>query len=283
VSRVNDVHAGIWGEDDFLDLTAPAKLLYLWSFTNPLCGMSGVYRVSLRVIAFETGMAPEHITAALDELRAARFIVYAQGVMFVRTRVKHLRTKSTNIAKSIAGDVRRLPADHPVRVAFMAEYADDEEWGAGGLHTQLHGASMEAPKEPQADSQEPQRGSMATAKAKAVVVDVGTTNSDGRARIDDDDWPPSLPETLTGVAEHVHGRLGELAQAKGVPPPVRRRVGAVVADFPDHDHRALVGDVVDYWRDGRGARTVRKDLAKVYRDKCSRSTPPPESPVGARG
>jgi hypothetical protein len=67
---------------------------------------------------------------------------------------------------------------------------------------------------------------------------------------------------------------------KGVPPPVRRRVGAVVADFPDHDHRALVGDVVDYWRDGRGARTVRKDLAKVYRDKCSRSTPPPESPVG---
>jgi hypothetical protein len=253
VSRVNDVHAGIWGEDDFLDLTAPAKLLYLWSFTNPLCGMSGVYRVSLRVIAFETGMAPEHITAALDELRAARFIVYAQGVMFVRTRVKHLRTKSTNIAKSIAGDVRRLPADHPVRVAFMAEYAGDEEWGAGGLHTQLHGASMEAPKEPQADSQEPQRGSMATAKAKAVVVDVGTTNSDGRARIDDDDWPPSLPGELTGVAEHVHGRLGE--------------------------HRALVGDVVDYWRDGRGARTVRKDLAKVYRDKCSRSTPPPESPV----
>lgn len=86
-----------------------------------------------------------------------------------------------------------------------------------------------------------------------------------------DEISARVPDHLHAVAEHVRGRLAELAAAKGVDAPTLRRVAEIVADFPDHDHHALAGDVVDYWRDGAGARTQRKDLARVYRDWCGRS------------
>lgn len=101
----------------------------------------------------------------------------------------------------------------------------------------------------------------------------------GEAADPPDDWPTELPGELRPVAEHVHRRLTGLAQAKSVEAPAMRRVGLVIADYPDHDHRAIVGDVVDYWQHGKGAKTVRKDLARVYRDRCSRVVAAPAVPV----
>lgn len=101
--------------------------------------------------------------------------------------------------------------------------------------------------------------------------------SDNRRKAGEEDaWPDRLPSSLHQVAELVHRRLSELAEFKGGQVPSRRRVGEVVADFPEHDHAAVVGDVVDYWQFGRGARTVRKDWCRVYRDRC-KHVPAPAS------
>lgn len=86
----------------------------------------------------------------------------------------------------------------------------------------------------------------------------------------EDEWPDRIPSSMLFDAAHVHHRLTELHERRGGEQPSRRRVGEVLADFPHHDHRAIAGDVFDYWTAGGGAKTKRKDWVRVYRDRCSR-------------
>jgi hypothetical protein len=251
MSRVNDVHAGIWGEDDFLDLTAPGKLLYLWSFTNPRCGMSGVYTVSRRVMSFDTGMHGDHLARALGELERGRFVIYADGVLFVRTRVKHLRTKSRQIAKSIASDVRRLTTGHPVREAFMAEYGSDEEWGGGQLFACLHGASPEPPQEPHPNLTEPHRGSMDVGRGTGQVVEGEITNA-GRAGRSSKSEPDGFTDWLAYHAERSGRRVpGERTGGRA---DLARSFAALVAEGFTFDDFKLATDGVlaDQWKRENG-------------------------------
>lgn len=124
MARREDISNTIWADSDFLDLSASAKLVYLWSFTNPRCGMAGIYRVGESVIAFETKLSVARVSSALAELARSRFAFYEDGVLFVRTRVRHLRQKTNPIAKSIANDLKTIPERHPLRAQFLREYSD---------------------------------------------------------------------------------------------------------------------------------------------------------------
>ena len=46
MSRREDIDNGIWSDPDFMSLTAPAKLTYIWSWTNSHCGMAGLYKIA---------------------------------------------------------------------------------------------------------------------------------------------------------------------------------------------------------------------------------------------
>lgn len=124
MSRREDIDNSIWSDEQFGGLSPHAKLLYIWSWTNPRCGMSGLYKLPLTHATIETGLTLEQARAAISELAAARFAYHEQGVMFVRTRAKHLRQKTVQIAKSIAADLDKVSADHPLVRAWADEYAE---------------------------------------------------------------------------------------------------------------------------------------------------------------
>jgi len=56
----------LWCHPDFQKLPSPAKLLYIYLWSNCHCTASGLYRISLSTIGFETGL-PE-INGALKQL-----------------------------------------------------------------------------------------------------------------------------------------------------------------------------------------------------------------------
>lgn len=123
MARHEDIQNSIWSDPEWLELTPRAKLLYLWTWTNPRCGMAGIYKVSLSVATVpETGLDLEQVREALDELRAARFCFYETQVLFVRSRVKRLRQQTDQIAKAICNDLEMIPSDHPLRAMFLSEY-----------------------------------------------------------------------------------------------------------------------------------------------------------------
>lgn len=124
MSRREDIDNSIWGDGDFVALSPDAKLLYIWSFTNPSCGMAGLYRQPMGAAVFPTGLTLRRVERAASELAAARFMFWEDGVIWVRARVKHLRTRTEQIAKSVATDVAKVSEGHPLRVQFLEEYAD---------------------------------------------------------------------------------------------------------------------------------------------------------------
>jgi hypothetical protein len=62
------------------------------------------------------------ISAAFAELHETRFVFYESNVVWVRTRVKHIRQKTTQIATAIRNDLARIPKDHPFRAQFVETY-----------------------------------------------------------------------------------------------------------------------------------------------------------------
>ncbi len=119
--RREDIENAIWDDEDFDALSNDAALLYLWSFTNPRCGMAGVYRVKRRHLC-EGRLKGRKLEGALAELQDSRHLFYIDGVLWVRTRVKHLRTKGEPMKKSILKDLEALPSEHPIRESFAGEY-----------------------------------------------------------------------------------------------------------------------------------------------------------------
>jgi hypothetical protein len=140
--RREDFSNALWSDPDFLALSADARLLYVWTWTNPRCGMAGIYKLAPAAAAYETGLGEERTVAAFEELGAARFAFLEEGVVFVRTRVKHLRQKTEQIAKAIRNDLKQIPDDHPLKAQFSATYRH-LNW----LSTAFEGDPQEAPKE----------------------------------------------------------------------------------------------------------------------------------------
>jgi hypothetical protein len=72
----------------------------------------------------ETGLSEDAVRAALVELGEAQFAFYEGNVLWVRSRVKHLRQKTEQIAKAIRNDLAKIADDHPLKAQFMATYKD---------------------------------------------------------------------------------------------------------------------------------------------------------------
>jgi hypothetical protein len=85
--------------------------------------MAGLYRVAKRVMQRETTIPPKRFEIAFEQLVKGRFLLYEDGVLWVRTRVKHLWSKHQNYAKQIAKNVLEV-APHPLAEQFLAEYRD---------------------------------------------------------------------------------------------------------------------------------------------------------------
>jgi hypothetical protein len=121
VSRNEDFDNSFWSQEVVEGLSADATLLYIWSWTNPHCGMAGLYELGVRPMT-ESNVAADRILDAFEELAVRNLAFYVKGVVFVRARVKRLRTKSPQIAKSIAKDVALVDPAHPLRVRWVETY-----------------------------------------------------------------------------------------------------------------------------------------------------------------
>lgn len=233
-----DVKTDIWPELD--GLSNDAALLYLWSFTNPAVNVAGLYKITRRNLG-EGRFDDAQLDAALNELRDRRFLYYADNVVWVRTRVKHWRTKNDRAAKSIADTIRTL-GSHELVDAFVKEYRHIK--GFSYLTAEL--ATLEAEgvitTDKQADA--PSKSlRVVEAKPRAKAV-----KHNGKA----------VPSETVSVAEQILASFNEQAGTKygaytGAGDPsenLKRIIGAVTA------HPEITPDI--------GAAMVRQQLANPY-------------------
>ena len=262
MSRREDIDNAIWTDPDFEALSPNATLLFLWSWTNLRCGMAGIYKVSERAMA-ESKVPADAIPAALEELSAAGFAFYEDSVLWVRSRVKHLRSRSPQMAKSIANDLEKVSERHPLRRRFLAEYG-----GCAWLRKDLARPSVEGMPNlsenpvgkpdsdtlPRPSREGPGQGDWQGPRSRTSTTEV--------------ELPDGFPRELEPHLAVVQRVLAGLAERHGGRAVSRLSLAAVIMA---RSHKPLVRAAYDcaaHW-DGRPARV--KDVVAAYRNWLDRT------------
>lgn len=123
MGRNEDFDNALWSQPRFEELSPLASLFYIWSWTNPHCGMAGLYEVGRRTMT-QSKIEECELDGVIAELERAWWLHYQYGVLLVVARVKRLRRHTSQIAVSIARDVAAITEGHPLRVAWLRRYGD---------------------------------------------------------------------------------------------------------------------------------------------------------------
>jgi hypothetical protein len=103
------VNTRFWDDDYVTELDPFEKLLFLYFLTNPLTDLCGAYEVSLKRIAFDTGLKPSKITEILESFEAGGKILYRKGWVFIRNFGKHQQGNSPNVRKGAERSLNACP------------------------------------------------------------------------------------------------------------------------------------------------------------------------------
>jgi hypothetical protein len=279
MSRREDVDNAIWSDPEFYDLSPNAKLLYLWSFTNPRCGMAGIYKMPMKSAATETGLDGK-TRAAFDELAAARFVYFVDGVLWVRSRVKHMRTKTTQIARAIVKDLEKIDPRHSLRGRFMAMYGL-EPWLAEQLGelAENDAQKLENPISTEPLMEVPAGGSNENLQGKGTGLGKGcssnleTAASRPRAThepVDHNAIPADFPTELLSAVDDSLPPLQRIAAAKRGLVVTRGYVARTIMGRPLKDHVKAALDYEAWAVHGNGQGRSVKDCVAGWRNWMDR-------------
>ena len=125
MGKTADVQQAIWADPWFQALPPDAKLLYLWAITTDHGNLASLFTVALPMIQVETGLTPQRLSNALDQLDGKLAYRRESGALWVVGRAKRVRSKTAQIAKSIAKAVSECP-EPEFQAAFMAKYGTSQ-------------------------------------------------------------------------------------------------------------------------------------------------------------
>lgn len=116
------VNTRFWDDSYIARLDPCAKLVFLYLLTNPLTTIAGVYELSLKRAAFDTGLAPKEIGAVLSQLETDKKIVRQDDWVGIVNFIKH-QSLNPKVRQGIIAELERVPRELierlPVSVAAM--------------------------------------------------------------------------------------------------------------------------------------------------------------------
>ena len=124
------VSTSFWDDFWVQELDPSEKLLYLYLITNPLTTIAGVYQITLRRMAFDTGFTSETITRLLQRFSRdgkAHFIL--EEWMVIPNWTKHQKvTKISNVRKGIDAVLLAIPEEvwrNLQRLGYQYQYLEE--------------------------------------------------------------------------------------------------------------------------------------------------------------
>lgn len=127
MANYRQVHVSIWKDEWFLELTPTEKLLFVYLFSNESASLSGIYKIALRVISFETCLPMKKVTDALRKFADMDKVYYQDGVVWVKNLRKYNRG-SSKVATRIQKDLEEIPYCE-LKEKYIAYYDPDIPYG----------------------------------------------------------------------------------------------------------------------------------------------------------
>lgn len=106
MANYRPIHCKIWSDPQFEALSPEAKLLFFHLLTNSLRMSSGLYVITLRRMAQETGMAVDRVKQALGDICEAGMVKYddAKSVVWIVNALKYIQD-TPQMRKSVINDL----------------------------------------------------------------------------------------------------------------------------------------------------------------------------------
>lgn len=83
------INTHFWDDSYIIELDSTEKLLFLYILTNPLTTICGAYEITLRRIAFDTGIDKDMILRILARFEKADKVIYKDGWLLITNFIKN--------------------------------------------------------------------------------------------------------------------------------------------------------------------------------------------------
>jgi hypothetical protein len=120
MANYRQIHVSIWKDGWFLDLEPDEKLLFIYLFSNESASLSGLYKLPLKVICFETCLDRQFVTEALAKFEQAGKVFYRDGVLWVKKMREYNRGGET-VYKRMMQDIDQIP-DCELKTLYLRHY-----------------------------------------------------------------------------------------------------------------------------------------------------------------
>jgi hypothetical protein len=108
MANYRQIHVSIWKDEWFLDLEPDEKLLFIYLFSNESTSLSGLYKLAMKVILFETGFDKTFVAKTLKKFEAAGKIFYRDGFVWV-VNMSRYNKGSSKVQLRIIADINEVP------------------------------------------------------------------------------------------------------------------------------------------------------------------------------
>lgn len=258
MAEYTQIKADLWQDPEFESLGPHAKLLWLNLLTTPARNTAGLYHMSVRRMAFETGLTEETVTDALGQLAGRGWIVYHQptGVVWIRNFIRR-QPWSDTIRTKVLKDVAGIGEDHPLSKELRNYYADLLDTPSQSADVEI--APIDTPSMPHAyPIDTPPMGS---ARGNGTERDGTEQKEELRAR-------SKAPEDMDGAARWVADWVDAHKDAGRSPGPSERaRFGAAVKRIKGPIDAAVMADAISRMVQERKG----PHLADRIYDDCARA------------
>lgn len=102
------VNTKYWDDGYIKSLDKFSRYLYLYSFTNALTNICGVYEITMERISFDTGLTKEEIKEMLDKFSVDDKIYYFSGWLIVKNFIKNQKN-SPSVLIGIKNELKNIP------------------------------------------------------------------------------------------------------------------------------------------------------------------------------
>ena len=117
MSKKRFVDTKFWTDNYIVDKDPVEKLLFLYLLTNPLTNIIGIYEISIKQIAFDTGIDQDMVLKILGRFEEDGKIKYKKGWLALKNFVKH-----QVINASVIRGMARLIKDTPKELVDWIEF-----------------------------------------------------------------------------------------------------------------------------------------------------------------
>jgi len=111
MSKNTFFHTRFWQDTYICDLDPIEKLLFIYAITSPYLGLTGIYEVPLKYVAFETGLDKDMVVKIFNRFEQEGKVIYRNGWLCVVKYPKYQKFSGEKLLIAVENEISRVPKD----------------------------------------------------------------------------------------------------------------------------------------------------------------------------